>query len=117
MIVWGGVIETERGNLYCASGQPNVAPVASDDVYNARVGKQITISQAAGVLANDTDANGDFLIARLVSKPSHGRLTFYANGSFVYKSMKGFVGVDTFAYQANDGIANSNTATVAITVQ
>jgi VCBS repeat-containing protein len=117
MIIWGGVIETQEGNLYCASGQPNIAPVAVNDNYTALAGKQMIVGNLVGVLANDTDGNGDSLTAKLVTKTAHGTLTFNSNGSFIYKSTKGFIGLDSFTYRANDGLANSNTASVNITVQ
>jgi VCBS repeat-containing protein len=69
------------------------------------------------VLANDTDGNGDSLSARIVTKAAHGTLTFNSNGSFIYKSAKGFAGLDSFTYQASDGVASSNVATVNVTVQ
>ncbi len=28
MIIWGGIDDTQQGNLYCASGVANTAPVA-----------------------------------------------------------------------------------------
>jgi VCBS repeat-containing protein len=117
MIIWGGIIETQSGGLYCASGQPNTAPLAADDAYTVKSAKKVTFSNKLGVLANDTDGNGDSLTAKLVTKTAHGTLTFNSNGSFIYKSAKGFVGLDSFTYQANDGVANSNTATANITVQ
>jgi VCBS repeat-containing protein len=117
MIIWGGIIETQQGNLYCASGMANVAPVAGDDSYTAKQNKQLVVGSKAGALLNDSDANADLLTAQRVSKPSHGALTVNSNGSFIYKPVKGFTGPDSFTYQANDGLANSNTATVSITVQ
>jgi hypothetical protein len=39
-----------------------------------------------------------------------------ANGSFTYTPSANFNGTDTFTYHANDGTANSNIATVAITI-
>jgi VCBS repeat-containing protein len=117
MIVWGGYVETQQGSLYCASGQPNIAPLAVDDAYTVKSGKKVTFSNKVGVLANDTDGNGDSLTAKRVTKAAHGTLTFNSNGSFLYKSAQGFLGLDSFTYRANDGLANSNTATVNITVQ
>jgi VCBS repeat-containing protein len=117
MIIWGGEGETQQGGLYCASGQPNVAPLAVDDAYTVKSAKKVTLSNKLGVLANDTDGNGDSLTAKIVTKTAHGTLTFNSNGSFIYKSTKGFTGLDNFTYQANDGLANSNAATVNITVQ
>lgn len=117
MIIWGGVIETQQGNLYCASGQPNITPGAVNDSYAVAAGKQTVIGNLVGVLINDSDANGDFLTASVVKRASHGALKFNPNGSFTYKPAVGFAGTDSFTYRANDGLASSNTATVTITVQ
>jgi N-acetylneuraminic acid mutarotase len=117
MIIWGGIIETQQGSLYCASGTPNSAPVASDDSYTARANKQLVVGVKSGVLLNDTDANADLLSAKGLSRPAHGSVQLNTNGSFLYKPTAGYVGPDSFTYQANDGVANSNTATVTITVQ
>ncbi|MBI3478463.1 MAG: cadherin-like domain-containing protein [Acidobacteria bacterium] len=117
MIIWGGIEETQQGSLYCASGQPNIAPLGVDDAYVVKSAKKVVFGTARGVLTNDTDSNGDPLTAKIVSKATHGTLTFNANGSFIYKSAKGYVGTDSFMYQANDGLANSNVATVNVTVQ
>ena len=58
----------------------------------------------------------DTLTAVLVSTTSNGILTLNANGSFSYTPNLNFNGIDSFTYQANDGSADSNVATVTITV-
>jgi VCBS repeat-containing protein len=68
------------------------------------------------VLGNDTDPDGDPLTAALESGPSHGTVTLNADGSFDYTPDADFNGTDTFTYKANDGTADSNIATVTITV-
>src|SRR2546428_7058668 len=58
----------------------NDAPVAAnDDTYTTPEDTQLTVS-APGVLANDTDADGDTLTAVLVSGPAHGTLTLRSDG-------------------------------------
>ena len=52
-----------------------------------------------------------------MSKPAHGTLQFNSNGSFTYKPTAGYVWPHSFTYQASDGLASSNIATVQITVQ
>ena len=71
-----------------------------------------------GVLNNDTDADadGDLLTAMLVSGTSKGTLTLNADGSFAYTPNANFNGYDSFTYVANDGLEDSNTATVTITI-
>ena len=94
---------------------PNVAPVAADDGYTTNENQTLNVA-ASGVLANDTDANGNPLTAALVSGVASGTLTLQADGSFSYVPAPGFFGSVTFTYQASDGAASSNTATVTITV-
>jgi VCBS repeat-containing protein len=94
---------------------PNRAPVASDDVFSTA--EDTTLSVAGpGVLGNDTDPDGNALTAALVSGPAHGALTLNTDGSFTYTPAANYNGPDTFTYRANDGSANSNVATVSITV-
>jgi VCBS repeat-containing protein len=116
MIVWGGVIETQRGSLYCASGAANVAPVARGDAYGATRNTTLVVGNEAGVLVNDTDGNGDLLSARIAARPTHGTLKLNANGSFVYRPASGYVGSDSFTYRAFDGVATGNAATVSLVI-
>src|SRR5213078_1499264 len=71
---------------------------------------------APGVLGNDTDVDSPVLTAVVVTGPSHGALTLNANGSFTYTPAANFNGSDSFTYKANDGQADSNVATVALTI-
>src|SRR5260221_14320510 len=70
---------------------------------------------AAGVLANDSDNDGDSLTASLVTGPSHGVLSLSANGGLTFSPTAGFFGADSFTYSASDGIAASH-ATVNLTI-
>ena len=94
---------------------PNVAPVAVNDSYTTPYGTALTVP-APGVLENDTDADGDVLVAVKATDPAHGTLTLATNGGFTYTPATGFSGTDTFTYRANDGEADSNVATVSISV-
>src|SRR6185436_15168768 len=94
----------------------NDAPVAAnDDSYTTPEDTQLTVS-APGVLANDSDTDGDTLSSLLVTGPSHGTLTLNSDGSLVYMPALNFNGADTFTYKASDGQAQSAPATVTITV-
>ncbi|MGH9281038.1 MAG: Ig-like domain-containing protein [Acidimicrobiales bacterium] len=59
-----------------------------------------------------TDPDGDPLTFSVVSGPAHGA---YAGGT--YTPSADFNGADSFTYKANDGRADSNVATVTITVR
>jgi FtsP/CotA-like multicopper oxidase with cupredoxin domain len=94
----------------------NEPPVAVDDAYSTKEDKALTVP-APGVLANDTDINANnILTAILVSGPANGKLTLNPDGSFTYTPNLNFNGTDSFTYKANDGVADSNVATVTITV-
>ena len=93
----------------------NVAPQAVNDAYSVVEDNTLTVA-APGVLTNDSDDNGDVLTAVVVTQPANGTLTLNADGSFTYTPDLNFTGADTFSYKANDGLLDSNTATVTITV-
>ena len=92
-----------------------VTVVAVNDNYNTNEDTPLIVA-ASGILGNDTHAAGNTLIAVLVSNPAHGTLALSANGSFRYTPNVNWNGTDRFTYRANDGTADSNVATVTITV-
>ncbi len=98
------------------TGDPNVAPEAADDGYSVAQDSTLSIDAASGVLANDSDPNGDSIRATAFTPPLHGTLTTADDGSFLYTPATGFAGMDSFAYEATDGATFSNAATVTITV-
>ncbi len=93
----------------------NDDPVANNDAYTVAEDEILEMTRL-GVLSNDTDSDGNFLTAVKVANPSHGTLDFNENGSFTYSPFTHYNGTDSFTYKANDGTANSETATVLITV-
>ncbi|MDD1453146.1 Ig-like domain-containing protein [Sphingomonas sp. H160509] len=90
---------------------PNSTPTVANDAASTTG----TAPATGNVLANDKDTDGDALTASLVKGPTHGTLTFAADGSYSYVAEKGYVGTDNFTYAASDGKASAN-ATVAINV-
>ena len=107
---------TNAQGVHCTAAAPvNHVPVAGDDGYTTAQDTAKTVA-APGVLGNDTDADGDTLTAAKVAGPSHGTATLSASGGFTYTPAAGYTGDDSFTYKASDGQADSNTATVSITV-
>jgi VCBS repeat-containing protein len=99
---------------YSATSQP---PVALDDAYSVDEDTQLVKDDLSGVLANDTDAEGDPLSVTNLTQPSHGTLVLdTTDGSFTYDPDADFHGTDTFTYTANDTHSDSSVATVTITV-
>jgi VCBS repeat-containing protein len=95
--------------------EPNQAPVGTNDAYTVAENEALIVP-APGVLANDSDPDADPLTAVLVTGPAHGQLSLAANGSFTYTPDTNFTGLDTFTYQAYDGLDTSDPVTVTITV-
>jgi len=91
------------------------APVARDDGFKTVRGQTVLLS-VAGLLANDTDVDGDSLSIAGIGQPLHGRLEVRADGTIAYIPNSTFVGTDTFTYTISDGILESRSATVSIVV-
>jgi len=93
------------------------APVADADTYDATEDELLTVNAAAGVLANDRDAQGDEMNAVLDDDVNDGTLVLNSNGSFTYQPGEDFFGVDSFRYYATDGVHDSDSTLVEITVE
>jgi VCBS repeat-containing protein len=92
-----------------------VKSVAVNDGYTVTEDSILSLP-APGVLANDTDANGDLLAATVLSGPAHGALTVNLDGSFTYTPDAHYSGADSFTYGVDDGRGGKDTATVNLTV-
>ena len=95
----------------------NTSPLALDDSYAGFTDEELNVSVEAGILANDSDADGDTFVARLVDDVSSGTLLFNVDGSFTYTPESGFIGTDSFSYVASDGTSDSGVATVTLTIE
>jgi hypothetical protein len=104
----------QQGSAYLFRAS-NQAPSATDNDFATAEDTTLSVP-APGVLGNDSDDDGDSLRAALVSSPAHGTLAFNTDGSFTYVPAADYSGPDSFTYRANDGQADSNVATVSITV-
>ena len=109
-------------------------PVASSDAVAAAAGATVTKNASTGVLANDTDLDGDTLTVTGVSDTAHGagtigrslagaygHLTLNADGSYSYladnasaiaAAATGSHPGDSFTYTASDGHGGTTTATL-----
>ncbi len=63
-----------------------------------------------------SDIDGDPLTYLLVSQATHGTAVVNVNGSFTYTPNANTNGMDSFTFKVHDGLTDSNTATVSITV-
>lgn len=110
-----GAAQSEPAVADVAVVAVNDPPTAADDAWTTPADALLSVN-APGVLANDSDPEGDSLTAVLSIGPQHGSLHLAADGSFAYTPATGFSGTDEFVYQANDGVAASAPATVTIRV-
>ena len=91
----------------------NDPPIANPDSAEVNQNASVVIS----VLANDTDVDvgAALVVGSVVTQPSNGLATA-GSGSITYTPNANFFGTDSFTYVANDGMVNSNAATVTVTV-
>jgi Tol biopolymer transport system component len=95
----------------------NRLPVAVDDgPYSVGSGG---VLNGGSVFGNDTDPDGEVLVANLVSGPSYASgFTLNPDGTFTYTHDGSTSTSDSFTYTAQDTRSGvSNTATVSITVR
>src|SRR5262249_41918894 len=110
-----GVLESNVATVSLTVNPVNDFPTANNDFYVVAEDNVLTVA-APGVLANDSDIDGDPLTATLVTSPTHGSLAFNADGSFTYTPQANYNGSDSFQYAAYDGAAFSFIRTVTLTV-
>jgi hypothetical protein len=118
VVVAGGYTLEQDKTWSFTTLNPNTPPVANNDNYNVNEDDTLDVLDP-GVLGNDTDADNDTLFVaspRPVSGPTNGSLHLHPTGQFDYTPEPNFHGIDTFTYKAEDGTAESNVATVTITV-
>ena len=89
----------------------NPAPLAANDTASTLEDTPVSI----GVLANDTDPDGDPLTVTAASA-ANGAVTIAANGTLIYMPRLNFNGTDTITYTISDGQGGTSTATVTVTV-
>lgn len=107
---------TVGGSTEHATAAETWTPVAGN---NPPVAKDSSITTPentpAAATLSATDADSDPLTYIVLTNPAHGTLSGTAP-NLTYTPNTGYSGPDSFTFKANDGKADSNTATVSITV-
>jgi len=111
----GGISSATVTIIVNPGAAENRAPNVRDDAYSGVENTPLTISAGSGLLSNDSDSDGDFLIITTFTSPSRGSLALSQDGSFIYIPDTNFIGIDQFQYVAFDG-SDVSTATVTITI-
>ncbi|MFO0809077.1 MAG: protein-arginine deiminase family protein [Gemmataceae bacterium] len=100
----------------------NYVPYAMPDTYDVswnnepELRNRLTVG-GWGVLFLDNDPDHDWLTAVLANGPSHASFfMLFSSGRFVYVPEQGFIGDDTFSYQASDAMHVGPAAQVTIHV-
>jgi hypothetical protein len=97
----------------------NDPPEAADDTAQVNQNRSVPVTNESvliAVLANDSDVDaGDTLTPTAVSDPANGTAVVEGTG-IRYTPDPDYIGTDTFTYRADDGDAQSNVATVTVTV-
>lgn len=101
------VFGTTQADVAPAVG--NHAPAAGDQSLTTTSDHPLALTMSA------SDADGDALTYGIASAPLHGTLSG-SGADRTYLPTAGFAGTDRFTFTANDGMADSNVATIAITV-
>ena len=102
----------EDGNVATVSitvAPVNDAPVANGDSVTTQEGTAVAIT----LTASDVDSGA--LTYSVVSGPSNGSLSGTAP-DLTYTPNGGYIGSDSFTFKANDGLEDSNIATVSVDV-
>ena len=94
------------------------SPIAKNDNYSVNSGSVLTTNASTGVLANDTDPQGQVLSAFLVTGPVNGTLSsgLAKDGSFTYTPGANFSGKDSLQYRVCNSGAKCSIAEAYITV-
>jgi gliding motility-associated-like protein len=89
--------------------QPNTPPSAQNQ--NVSVNEDV----AKGIILVGTDPENDVLSYAILSNPVHGTLSGTAP-NLTYTPAANYNGTDAFTFRVSDGIYNSTTGTISITV-
>lgn len=99
--------------------ETNEAPVAEDKIREGESGAIVTPEDTSVVItlvASDSDLPAQTLTFSTTTNPLYGTLVMISENQVTYTPSLNYNGPDSFTFKANDGTADSNTATVDITV-
>lgn len=117
-----GALDSAPGTVTINIAPVNDAPVAAGDAATTNEDSGVSIA-SAGLLANDTDVDGDVLSLAAVDDTATtgtaaingGNVDYDPNGQFESLA-QGDAATDTFVYTVSDGAGGQDTATVTVTI-
>jgi hypothetical protein len=105
---------TQGPTIAIASFAQPVPPSVVGENYTIGRNQTLTVN-SPGVLANDSDLNGDPITAAIVSNPLQGTLSLQSTGAFTYVAPAN-TGTFSFKYRVSDNTGRSTIAQANITV-
>jgi predicted thioesterase len=96
-------------NFSIEAGNDWTAPLSTDEDVGLTI-------QAADLLGNDSDVDGDSLTIASVQDASHGAVVLNDDGSITFTPEADYHGDASFSYTVSDGQGGSDTAQVALNV-
>jgi hypothetical protein len=122
----GGVDTSAAQTFNINITHANQPPVAGADSFDAVGNTELAVSTAStqasslvatgSVLANDSDPDGDPIVAAFSSASAGASVTVNPDGTFTYLPPAGFTGDDTFTYTVSDDHGHTVPGTVTIHV-
>ncbi|MFQ3626744.1 MAG: Ig-like domain-containing protein [Cyanobacteriota bacterium] len=112
VLATAGANKVFRGVAFSPSAVLNQPPVANDGTLTTDEDTAFS-----GTLSG-SDPEGAALTYSIVNQPAHGTVTLTdaATGAYIFIPNANFNGGDSFTFSVNDGVNDSGTATVTITV-
>ncbi|USD39152.1 Ig-like domain-containing protein [Ferrimonas sp. SCSIO 43195] len=89
----------------------NLAPQLTDDAQTMIANTRLLLTP----LANDSDPDGDTLVV-MAAQATHGQLTLHPDGTLTYQPPADFLGEDRIGYSVSDGMGETATAQIVVTV-
>ena len=103
--------------LFNPTPTANQPPVANADSGFTTARNNVLTIQAASLLGNDTDPNGDTLTITGVSNPAHGSVVYNAQNKTVsFTPTTDYTGAASFTYTISDGQGGTASANVSLSV-
>jgi len=100
----------EASVLIAVNAIGNIVPVAQDQTYSINQESSLQMS----LVYNDNDGPGPYEVT-IVTFPGNGVLTGTGNDR-TYTPNAGFYGTDSFSWKVSDGMDESNTSLITITI-
>ena len=104
-----GTVDSETATVSITVRSVNTAPETSSQSVTTNEDTAVTITLVG------SDADGDTLTYSIVDNPTNGVVTL-EDSTVIYTPSANYLGEDSFTFKVNDGVVDSEIATVSITV-